>query len=262
MKATVFDLQGTIKESLDLPKVFSEQVREDLIKKAFLSTASKNIQPHGTDPYAGKRSSAGYHGYRRHRWTMMGREMARMPRIHGKASPHLMWRARIVPQSKGGREAHPPKVETDWTKGINKKERQKAIRAAIAATADKSFVLKRNHQIEKIKELPIVIEDKIQNITKTKDLQDALMKLGLEAELNRIAIKKIKAGKGKTRGRVYKRKVGPLFVVTEDKGLGRAVRNLGMDICRVNNLSVYYLAPGAVPGRLTIFTKSAIEQLK
>jgi len=136
MKVNIFDLQGNPKGKVDIPITFKETVREDLIRRAVLASQSKR-QPYGVDILAGKRTSAHYHGYRRHRWTMMSREMARMPRIHGKASPHLMWRPRFVPQTKGGREAHPPKVEKVWELKINDKERKKAIRSAIAATAVK-----------------------------------------------------------------------------------------------------------------------------
>ncbi|MGC8812751.1 MAG: 50S ribosomal protein L4, partial [Candidatus Aenigmatarchaeota archaeon] len=81
-------------------------------------------------------------------------------------------------------------------------------------------------------------------------------------EIERIKEKKIRAGKGKARGRKYKRKVGPLIVVTEDKGIGKAAKNLpGVEVCRVEKLSVEKLAPGASAGRLTIWTKSAIAKL-
>jgi len=260
MKVDIFDLQGQLKEKIELPKVFSEPLREDLIRRAVLATLSRRRQPYGVDVMAGKRTSAHYHGYRRHRWTMMSREMARLPRIHGKVSPHLMWRPRFAPQVKGGRLAHPPKIEKIWVEKINKKERQKAIRSAIAATAVKELVAKRGHKFEK--ELPIVVEDRIQEISKTKELVEFLKKIGLEKELERIRERKVRAGKGKMRGRKYKRKIGPLIVIKEDKGIGKAVKNLpGTNVSRVENLSAEYLAPGAVAGRLTVWVKSAIEKL-
>lgn len=262
MKVNVFDLEGKPIEKIELPKVFSEPIREDLILRAFLATQSKKRQPYGVDIMAGKRTSAHYHGKRRYRWTMMGREMARMPRLHGKLSPHLMWRARFVPQAKGGREAHPPKVEKIWEQKINKKERKKAIRSAIAATVCKECVLGRGHKVKEIKELPLIIENKIQEISKTKELVEFLKKIGLEKELERIKKRKIRAGKGKRRGRKYKRKIGPLIIITEDKGIGKAVKNLpGINVCRVENLSAEFLAPGAMPGRITLYTKSAIKKL-
>ena len=51
-------------------------------------------------------------------------------------------------------------------------------------------------------------------------------------------------------------------IESENKGIIYAARNLpGVDIVEVNNLNVELLAPGAHPGRLTIWTKSAILKL-
>ena len=152
------------------------------------------------------------------------------------------------------------KVEKIWEQRMNKKERQKAVRSAIAATSKKELVLKRGHKVKS--ELPIIVENKIQEIKKTKDLIGFLKKIGLKKELERIGERKIRAGRGKSRERKYKIRVGPLFVITEDKGIGKTVKNiLGCDISRVGNLSAETLAPGAQAGRLAIFTKSAIEKL-
>ena len=267
MKADVLDLNGKPMEEIELPKVFSEPIREDLISRAVLASQSRRRQPYGTSPLAGKRTGAHFHGGRpgrtgAHRWAMIGREMARLPRLHGKTVPWLTFRARFAPQAVKGREAFPPLVERVWEQEITDKERRKAIRSAIAATAIKELVSKRGHKVEKLK-LPIVVDDKMQSISKTKELSEFLKKIGLEDELGRIGEKKIRAGKGKSRGRRYKRKTGVLFVIAEDKGIGKAARNLtGCNICRVENLSAEYLAPGASLGRLAIFTKSSVEKLK
>jgi len=264
MKATIYDMSGKAKEKIDLPKVFSTRIREDLIVRAFLSTMSKKRQAHGTDPMAGQRSSAHYHGRRRRvRWTMMGREMARMSRIHGKIPGFLMYRARKVPQSVKGRVAHPPKAEKKWEQRINKKERQMATKSAIAATSNKEMVEQRGHKTEGVKELPIIVVDDVQKISKTSELRKLLEAIGLKTELARVEKKKVRAGKGKMRGRRYKRKIGPLIVVAKDEGIGKAAKNIpGVNVSRVENLSVEYLAPGAVAGRLAIFSKEAIKKLK
>jgi len=263
MKVTVYNVEGKESGKIDLPKVFSTKLRQDLIIRAFLSTMSKRRQPHGTDPMAGQRSSAHYHGRRRReRWTMMGREMARMPRLHGKIPGWQMYRARTVPQAVKGREAHPPKVEKAWPQKINKKERQLAIRSAIAATADKKIVQARGHKIKDVKELPIVVDSAVESLKKTSEVKKFLQALGLTAEIKRIEKKKALGRKKAARGRKYKKKIGPLIVVASDKGIGKAVKKMsGVHASRVSNLSVEYLAPGAVPGRLTIFTKGAIEKL-
>jgi len=260
MKVDIFDLNGKAKGKVELPKVFSEQIREDLIRRAVLVSLSKKRQPYGTDPEAGQRSSAHYHGYRRHRYSMMNREMARMPRIHGKSPPFLNMTPRFVPQARKGREAHPPKVEKVWELKINDKERLKAIRSALAAVANIEVVKKRGHRFDG--EVPIVVEDKFQELKKTKDVIEFLKKIGLQKELVRISEKKVRAGKGKLRGRKYKRKIGPLFVILEDKGICRAAKNIsGTEVIEAKKIGAIHLAPGTHPGRLTIFTESAIKKL-
>jgi large subunit ribosomal protein L4e len=71
---------------------------------------------------------------------------------------------------------------------------------------------------------------------------------------------KIRAGRGTMRGRRTRHGVGPLLVVGKDRGVGKATENfLGVDVVPVENLNVELLAPGTHPGRLTIWTSSAIE---
>lgn len=264
MKIDVYNLEGKPVSKIDLPRVFATKLREDLIIRAFLSTMSKRRQAYGTDPMGGKKSSAHYHSRRRRgsRWTMSSREMARMSRLHGKIPGYLMYRARTVPQAVKGRRAHPPKMEKIWAQKMNKKERQLAIKSAIAATSDKKLVEGRGHKVKGLKELPIVVVDAMEEIKKTNELKKALESVGLKEELKRIKKKTVRAGRGKMRGRRYKKKTGPLIVVEKDKGVGKAAKNIsGVHVSLAKNLSVEYLAPGAAPGRLTVYTKGAIEKL-
>jgi large subunit ribosomal protein L4e len=262
MEIRVLDLNGNEVRKLDL-EIEKIKIRDDLIKRAFLATQSKKRQPYGTDKLAGKRSAAHYHGRRDERWSMMNREMARMPRIHGKTTPHLIWEARIVPQARKGREAHPPKVEKIWEQKINKKERKQAILSAIAASLIAEWVKKRGHKIKEVKVYPIVVEDELEKISKTKELKTFLERIGLKEELQRAKKKKVRAGKGKLRGRRYKRKKSILFVISEDKGISKAVKNLpGCNVVKIENLSVEHLAPGGMPGRITVWSESAIKKLK
>ncbi|MEM5872261.1 MAG: 50S ribosomal protein L4 [Candidatus Aenigmatarchaeota archaeon] len=259
MKVNVFDLQGNIKGEIELPKVFYTSFRPDVIKRAVLAIQSHKRQPYGVDPLAGKRTSAHYHGMRRSIYTMMNREMARMKRIH-EGPPGLQFTARFVPQARKGREAHPPKAEKKWWQKINEKERILAIKSAIAATVLKDLIIKRGHKINNIN-LPIVVDDSLQELKKSKQVKEFLEKIGLKEELKRIKKKKVRAGKGKMRGRIYKKKKGPLIVVAEDKGIIKASKNIGLDCCLVKDLNAEILAPGTNPGRLTIFTESAIKKL-
>ncbi|MDP3765100.1 MAG: 50S ribosomal protein L4, partial [Nanoarchaeota archaeon] len=78
-----------------------------------------------------------------------------------------------------------------------------------------------------------------------------------------IKEKKIRAGKGKSRGRKYKKKKGPLVVVSKTDKLSRAVANMtGIDVVEVKNLNAELLAPGAKAGRLTLWTQAAINILE
>lgn len=260
MKAVVIDIQAKKKQDINLPKVFESKFRPDLIKRAVLAIQSHNRQPSGSDPLAGHRSSAAYHGVRTGPHHMMNTETARMKRIHG-GPPNLSMTARFVSQSTKGRAAHPPKVEKIWSQKINKKERVLAIKSAIAATAIKDVVMERGHKMNGV-ELPIIVEDNIQDFKKIKEVKDFLNKAGLKGELERAKEKKIRAGKGKSRGRKYKKKKSLLFVVSEDKGISKAVKNIpGADFSLVMNLNAELLAPGTHAGRLTIWSESAIKRL-
>jgi len=261
MKVDVLNLNGEPVEKIDLPQVFNESYRPDVIRRAVISLQSQRRQPYGPNVLAGLRTSAHYHGSRRKRYTMMMRDMARMQRIHGGA-PHMAWRARKVPQAVKGRRAFPPKVEKIWEQKINKKEKNLALRSAIAATANKDIVMTRGHAIDKIKTLPLIVKDDIEKLKKTKDVEKLLLSLGLEEELKRLDKRKVRPGKGKMRGRKYKGRIGPLIIVEKDKDIKKACKNMtGVDVLNVKNISVEHLAPGSTAGRLTIWSKSSIEKL-
>ncbi len=260
MKAPVFNLTGKAGREISLPRAFSEPVRRDLIKRAVLAEQSRERQPYGTDPLAGMRTSAHYHGRRDVRFTMMNREMSRMARIHG--SGFLQFRARMIPGVVKGRKAHPPKAGKVWEEKINRREWRKALYSAIAATSDRDIIAGRGHRIEGVKAVPLVLEDRIQEIKKARELLEILRALGLEKELERASKNKTRAGRGKSRGRRTIRRRGPLIVVSEDRGIGKAGGSIpGLDVVPVKELQTRDLAPGASPGRLTIWSESALEQL-
>ncbi len=138
-----------------------------------------------------------------------------------------------------------------------------ALRSAVAATALKETVTSRGHITDYVPDFPLVVADDIQKLKKTSEVKEALIKLGVWPDIYRVEeSQKIRAGKGKMRGRKRKHAVGPLLVVAENGGIMKAARNiLGMDVVKVNNLNVELLAPGTHPGRLTMWSKSAFEKL-
>ena len=73
----------------------------------------------------------------------------------------------------------------------------------------------------------------------------------------------IRAGKGKMRGRRRRTPKSILLVVAQRDGLAKAARNIpGVDVAVAKDLCAEDLAPGGDAGRLTVWTKSAIEALE
>ncbi|KUK63887.1 MAG: 50S ribosomal protein L4 [Methanoculleus marisnigri] len=246
MKAQVRTLTGEIAHEIDLPEIFTEEYRPDLIKRAVLALQSTRFQPHGTNPYAGMRTSAVSWG--------SGRGVAQVPRLKNGS------RVARVPQATGGRAAHPPKVAKILVKDINRKEKQKAFRSAVAASTYQDLARERGHLFEG--DLPLVFEDRFEEIIRTSDVISALSALGVYADVERAKeSKKVRAGRGTMRGRRYKQRKS-ILIVTGNEPL-RAARNLaGVDAVTVNQLNTELLAPGTQAGRLTIWTESAIRRLE
>ncbi len=247
MKAHVYSLEGEVTEEIELPSVFETEYRPDVIKRAVLSCISKRIQKRGTKKEAGKRHVVHYLG--------TNRGISRVPRLATGGR-----RAAFVPQAVGGRKAHPPKTTKVYAEKINKKEKNLAVRSAIAMSADPEIVRARGHNIEDIKEIPLIVEDSLEDLEKTQEVAEVFQSLGAYSDVKRAHQKKIRAGKGKMRGRKYKKKKGPLVVVSTSL---KSAKNLaGVDVVSVDNLGPEHLAPGTHPGRLVIWTKSAVQSLE
>jgi len=252
----VYDLNGNAKGEMKLPKVFAGAYRPDLIQRAVQALQAARRRAYGTNLLAGQRTSAHYHGVKDTRYSMKNREVARGPRIHGGPSG-LQWTLRTAPHTRKGRRSHPPKAEKKFVLKLNKKENRLAIAAAIAASIMKDLVSARGHKFAG--ELPLIAVNDVENLSKAKDVSKFLSALKLDAEIERATEKKVRAGKGKNRGRKYKQKKSVLFVVSKESALLKAARNLaGVDAVSVSQLNVELLAPGAQPGRLAIWSEDAI----
>jgi large subunit ribosomal protein L4e len=247
-KVNIYGLDGTVKEKIDLPKIFETPYRPDIIKKSFEVIHSNKRQPYGSDPLAGTRHAVASVG--------KGRGMSRVPRLTQGQS------AALAPNVVGGRRAHPPKIERVWKEKMNKKENQLARNSALAATATKEVVVKRGHRFDEKVTLPIIIEDDFEKIKKTKEVIEVLEKIGIYTDVERSANgTHIRAGKGKMRGRRY-RQPKSVLIVSLKEGIEKSSQNLsGVDITKPHQLNIELLAPGGVAGRLTIFTKSALHKI-
>jgi large subunit ribosomal protein L4e len=260
MKTNLLTIDGKEKSKIDLPKCFSQSIREDIVVKVLESKKIK--QPYAPSPVAGKQASAsGKLVHRRHVWkSQYGRGMSRIPRKQmSRKGTQFNWVGAFAPSTRGGRRTHPPKVISMInTLKINKKELQIALISAISATADAKKISQKYQTLNdiKIKNLPLVVESNITKL-KIKNLLESLKKI-LGNELFEVAIQKkiIRSGKGKARGRKYKKNAGLLLVLGEKESLKTSI----IDVANTRNIGVNDLAKGGL-GRLTIYTEEAIKSL-
>ena len=264
----VYDIDVELGKKVSLPESFNSEIRSDLVKLAVASARANRRQAYGSNPHVGKRKpmSGMKHSVE---WWGKGRGVSRVMRRTGQR------RAAQNPHTLGGRRAHGPKVEKDWSRKLNRNERRLARNSALAATANVDMVSNRGHRFaEEISSLPIVLGDYSENGEKidieafnlnggTRKVNAIFEALGLGDDLRRAREgRKIRAGKATMRGRVHKTPKSVLLVVASKDGLAKAARNLpGVDVVAAKDLSAEHLAPGGDLGRLTVFTKAAVEAL-
>jgi len=264
----VYDIDVELGKKVSLPESFSSEIRTDLVKLAVASARANRRQAYGSNPHVGKRKpmSGMKHSVE---WWGKGRGVSRIMRRTGQR------RGAQNPHTLGGRRAHGPKVEKDWSRKLNRNERRLARNSALAATTDVDMVSNRGHRFaEEISTLPIVLGDYSENGEKidieafnlnggTRKVNAIFEALGLGDDLQRARNgRKIRAGKATMRGRVHKTPKSVLLVVANKDGLAKAARNLpGVDVVAAKDLSAEHLAPGGDLGRLTVFTKAAVEAL-
>jgi large subunit ribosomal protein L4e len=242
----IFDEDGKAVSELSIPPVFSSILRKDIIAKAVVAQQSHRFQAQGRNPMAGKRTTAESFG--------VGRGISRVPRVGGHGP--LSGTAAFAPGTMGGRMAFPPVTSKRTAKSMNRKERRVALDSAIAATGSKELVRDRGHKFDEDIELPLVVTDAVEKFSKSSAAKAFLGAIGVSDDIHRVKKSKRIRGKNRTHS------VGPLLVVSEYQGAQRAFENFeGVDVVRVKDLSVEALAPGTHPGRLTIWTESAVKTL-
>ncbi|MBI2103005.1 50S ribosomal protein L4 [Candidatus Woesearchaeota archaeon] len=262
MKITTYSVEKQKKHEVELPSQFQEEYRPDLIKRSVHALQSASRQAYGASSEAGFRHSSRVSKRRRDYRGCYGFGVSRVNRkVLSRRGTRMFWVGAFSPQTVGGRRAHPPKQIKLVEKQINKKENQKAIRSAMAATVNKDIVTKRGHFLPV--EYPFILDSSLENLQKTKDVESALIKLGFGTELEHSLVKKIRAGLATMRGRKYKHRKGILIVLSGDCPLVKAAKNVpGVDVVKARELNAEVLAPGALPGRLTLWTESALELIK
>merc|ERR1711887_49532 len=150
-----------------------------------------------------------------------------------------------------------------WYRKVNVTQRRYATVSAIAATALPALAMAKGHRVEQVPEFPLVVEDSVQSLTKTKDAVSVLRKTNAWADVERVkASRRSRAGRGKMRNRRNVQKRGPLVIYAKDDGMTLAFRNIpGVTLLPVDKLNLLKLAPGGHVGRFCIWTASAFKAL-
>lgn len=157
----------------------------------------------------------------------------------------------------------PTKTWRKWNRKINTTQKRYAVASALAASAVPALVMARGHKVDEVPEIPLVLDSSLESTKKTSAAKDILVSLGAYDDVEKAAnSKKIRAGKGKMRGRRYTLRRGPLVIYNENDGVEQAFRNLpGVELCNVSRLNLLQLAPGGHMGRFCVWSQAAIEAL-
>lgn len=212
--------------------------------------------------------------------------MARIPRVSGGGT-HRAGQAAFGNQCRSGRMFAPTKVWRKWHQKIKLGQkyvissilvileallmvyRRFATASALAASSVPALLLARGHRISSVPEVPLVIASKAFEgaaLVKTSAAAALLKAVGAGPDIVKVQkSRKLRAGKGKMRGRRHRQRRGPLVVYnpdTDGKELMRAFRNIpGVETSSVFALNLLQLAPGGHLGRFIIWTSSAFAAL-
>lgn len=245
---------ATVAAQVVLPAVFTAPIRPDVVNFVHTNMAKNNRQPYAVSRRAGHQHSAESWG--------TGRAVSRIPRVSGGGTARSGQGA-FGNMCRSGRMFAPTRIWRKWHRKINVNQRRFAVASALAASALPSLVTARGHRIEKVPEVPLVIDDAVESVQKTAQAVKILAKLGADADVEKVKeSKKIRTGRGKTRNRRYVMRRGPLVVYANANGMEKAFRNIpGIELAHVERLNLLQLAPGGHLGRFIIWTRSAFEKL-
>jgi len=257
-KLQILDINGN-KIGEMTSDIFDGQIRLDIIQK--IVETEKERQLYAPFLWAGMNSSAsGNVKHNRHVWkTDRGKGMGRFPkkRMSDKGD-RFVWVGAIIPGVRGGRRAHPPKLLRADLK-INKKEQIFGMLSALALISSQEEIKKKYARLNGAGfkfNLPLVVDEKMLKL-KSKEFFGALNKiLGDDAFEIAVQKKAVRAGKGKMRGRTYKKNAGILFIV----GNNQDIKISGIDTIKARDLKMIDIAANGA--RLALFTEQAIKDLE
>lgn len=257
-KIKVLDTNGNKIKEIET-KIFDSDIREDIVQKIAEIERLNEKQEYAPFWLAGQQTSAsGAVKHTRHVWKSdRGKGLARIPKKQmARSGDRFTWVGAVIPGTRGGRRAHPPKLGKSEKK-INRKERKIGLLSALAMTKSLEMIKKRYKTLSngKLKlDLPLVIESKMLGL-KSKEFIGAISKITGEASKIAFQEKNVRAGRGKSRGRKYKKNSGALLVIGNKEN--KKVK--GIDTLKANELKIKDIAKNGA--RIVIFTEESIKNL-
>lgn len=123
--------------------------------------------------------------------------------------------------------------------------------------------MSKGHVVNEVPEFPLVVSDKVQELSKAKDAVKFLRSVRAWDDVEKVrSTRRFRAGIGKMRNRRRIHKLGPVVIYAKDSGLTGAFRNIpGIETINVEKLNLLRLAPGGHVGRFVIWTESAFRRL-
>ncbi|UKZ57776.1 hypothetical protein TrVGV298_011637 [Trichoderma virens] len=214
-----------------IPAVFASPIRPDIVKQVHTGMAKNKRQPYAVSEKAGHQTSAESWG--------TGRAVARIPRVSGSGT-HRAGQAAFGNMCRSGRMFAPTKIWRKWHVKVNQGQK-----------------------------FPLVVDSALvegSSVARTSAALALLNAVGAGAELEKVkGSKKLRAGKGKLRGRRHRQRRGPLVVYNPEvdgKELVKGFRNIpGVETSPVSALNLLQLAPGGHLGRFVIWTSAAFKAL-
>jgi len=240
--------------SVAMPAVLTSPLRPDLVRLVHTGISKNKRQAYALSHRSGYQTAAESWG--------TGRAVARIPRAPGGGT-HRSGQGTFGNMCRGGGMFNPTKIWRRWHRHVNTTQKRHALASALAASSLPPLVMARGHRIDDVTELPLVVSDSAQSVSKTSKALELLEGLGCGNELSKVAAsKKLRSGKGKMRDRKYTMRRGPLVIYAEDSGITRALRNLpGVESAHVDRMNLLQLAPGGNFGRFVIWTEGAFKRL-
>lgn len=246
METEIFDLNAKPDGKISLPEWFGLSPNMDLVERAFLAERSFLFQPQGRFKLAGMQTTAEYIGRKGAYRALKNRGQAKLPRE--KLGGGVMGNVKGIPSAVKGRRAHPPTPEEKIIENMNRKEYKRALQHAIALSLNAASPVK----------LPVVLDSKAEQVSKTKDLRNLLTSIGLGGFLD--TEKRLKEKRRSARMVRYKKNI-LIVAKSSDSPIVKAARNIkGVNAIGVNDLRVMFIAPNCKP-KIVVWTKDAISML-